>query len=93
MVSLYRGLGRYNIRGTSHLDASDVGSCSSKRLIDEYIQGEVFALMFRFDNQYPISSPAVQFVVDDKYQAPVHPVRHLHLHDRTVLTFICCTHS
>lgn len=38
-------------------------------------QGEVFALKFRFDGQYPIQPPAVQFVVDDKYQSPVHPVR------------------
>ncbi|KAI0726054.1 UBC-like protein [Fomitopsis betulina] len=35
--------------------------------------GEVFCLRFRFDSQYPISSPAVQFVVDDKWKAPVHP--------------------
>ncbi|TDL28953.1 UBC-like protein [Rickenella mellea] len=34
---------------------------------------EKFALKFRFDPQYPISSPAVQFVVDEKYQAPLHP--------------------
>ncbi|KAI0770978.1 UBC-like protein [Trametes elegans] len=36
-------------------------------------KGEKFALLFRFDNQYPISAPAVQFVVDDKYKAPIHP--------------------
>ncbi|GBE78648.1 UBC-like protein [Sparassis latifolia] len=36
-------------------------------------EGEVFALKFRFDSSYPISSPAVQFVVDEKFQAPVHP--------------------
>ncbi|KAK7688173.1 hypothetical protein QCA50_008543 [Cerrena zonata] len=36
-------------------------------------QGEVFALMFRFDSQYPISSPAVQFVNDETYQPPIHP--------------------
>ncbi|KIJ60106.1 hypothetical protein HYDPIDRAFT_161350 [Hydnomerulius pinastri MD-312] len=36
-------------------------------------QGEVFKLMFRFDASYPISSPAVQFVVDQNSQAPVHP--------------------
>ncbi|KDQ54933.1 hypothetical protein JAAARDRAFT_38048 [Jaapia argillacea MUCL 33604] len=35
--------------------------------------GEVFALKFRFDPNYPISSPAVQFVVDGKYTSPVHP--------------------
>lgn len=33
--------------------------------------------MFRFDNTYPISAPAVQFVVDDTHKAPVHPVRAL----------------
>lgn len=31
--------------------------------------------MFRFDANYPISSPAVQFVVDENNQAPMHPVR------------------
>ncbi|EIW86329.1 UBC-like protein [Coniophora puteana RWD-64-598 SS2] len=36
-------------------------------------QGEVFKLMFRFDGHYPISSPAVQFVVDQTHQAPIHP--------------------
>ncbi|CCL99961.1 uncharacterized protein FIBRA_01986 [Fibroporia radiculosa] len=35
--------------------------------------GEKFALKFRFDNSYPISSPAVQFVVDDTHKAPIHP--------------------
>ena len=38
--------------------------------------------MFRFDNTYPISAPAVQFVVDDTHKAPVHPVRVL---DRAAL--------
>lgn len=37
-------------------------------------QGEVFALKFRFDNAYPISAPAVQFVNDGDYHTPVHPV-------------------
>jgi len=36
-------------------------------------EGEKFLLMFRFDNTYPISAPAVQFVVDDTHKAPVHP--------------------
>ncbi|PIL29932.1 hypothetical protein GSI_07843 [Ganoderma sinense ZZ0214-1] len=36
-------------------------------------QGEKFALKFRFDGQYPISAPAVQFVVDGSYHAPIHP--------------------
>lgn len=39
------------------------------------IQDEKFALRFIFDNSYPITPPAVMFVVDDEYQAPVHPVR------------------
>jgi len=36
-------------------------------------KGEVFALSFKFSNHYPISSPEVVFVCDDRYQAPVHP--------------------
>lgn len=34
---------------------------------------EVYTLQFRFDPQYPISAPAVQFVVTNGHQAPVHP--------------------
>jgi len=30
--------------------------------------------MFRFDANYPISAPAVQFVADQGSQAPIHPV-------------------
>jgi len=30
--------------------------------------------MFRFDSSYPISAPAVQFVVDQDSKPPVHPV-------------------
>lgn len=41
-------------------------------------QGEVYTLQFRFDTSYPISSPAVQFVVTDGKEAPVHPVRSAH---------------
>ena len=35
-------------------------------------------LKFRFEPQYPISSPAVQFVVDAQRQSPVHPVCRFH---------------
>lgn len=35
--------------------------------------GEKFLLKFRFDNQYPISSPSVTFVADKDHQAPIHP--------------------
>ncbi|KAG7090726.1 hypothetical protein E1B28_009818 [Marasmius oreades] len=36
-------------------------------------QNEKFTLQFRFDQQYPISSPAVQFVQTEGRQIPVHP--------------------
>jgi len=36
-------------------------------------EGEIYTLQFRFDTNYPISSPAVQFVVTDGRQAPLHP--------------------
>jgi len=36
-------------------------------------QGEAYTLQFRFDANYPISSPAVQFVVIDGKLAPIHP--------------------
>ncbi|EIM19082.1 UBC-like protein [Wallemia mellicola CBS 633.66] len=42
---------------------------------DSIYQGEKFALMFRFSDQYPIDSPAVQFIVNNTkgYLSPVHP--------------------
>ncbi|KAG8904223.1 hypothetical protein FRC01_008822 [Tulasnella sp. 417] len=40
-------------------------------------QGETFAVEFRFGPRYPIDSPAVVFVVNDKYKAPVHPEKKL----------------
>ncbi|KAJ7771963.1 ubiquitin-conjugating enzyme/RWD-like protein [Mycena maculata] len=40
---------------------------------DSLYQSEVHTLQFRFDPQYPISSPAVQFVVTDGKEAPIHP--------------------
>ncbi|KAH9486706.1 Ubiquitin-conjugating enzyme E2 W [Psilocybe cubensis] len=36
-------------------------------------EGEVYTLQFRFDPQYPISSPAVQFVVGEGKESPIHP--------------------
>ncbi|KAF8887744.1 ubiquitin-conjugating enzyme/RWD-like protein [Infundibulicybe gibba] len=36
-------------------------------------QGEVHTLQFRFDASYPISSPAVQFVVTEGRVSPIHP--------------------
>lgn len=49
------------------------------------LQGEVFALRFRFDSTYPIVAPSVTFVVDDQYAAPVHPVRLIILNFRYTL--------
>ncbi|KIP04064.1 hypothetical protein PHLGIDRAFT_110093 [Phlebiopsis gigantea 11061_1 CR5-6] len=36
-------------------------------------QGEKFALRFQFDSSYPITPPAVTFVADGEYNAPMHP--------------------
>ncbi|KZO99735.1 UBC-like protein [Calocera viscosa TUFC12733] len=36
-------------------------------------EGEKFCLRFRFPGNYPIESPEVTFVVDEKWGAPVHP--------------------
>jgi ubiquitin-conjugating enzyme E2 W len=36
-------------------------------------EGEAFALKFRFGPQYPIDSPAVQFLADRDHQPPIHP--------------------
>ncbi|KAL4260974.1 Ubiquitin-conjugating enzyme/RWD-like protein [Pleurotus pulmonarius] len=36
-------------------------------------EGEQYLLQFRFDSQYPISSPAVQFVVGPERESPIHP--------------------
>ncbi|KAH9891286.1 UBC-like protein [Cubamyces lactineus] len=61
--------------GITLLQADDFAKwiLSVEVLGDSLYKDEKFAIMFRFDNQYPISAPAVQFVVDDKYQAPIHP--------------------
>ncbi|KAG6918692.1 hypothetical protein DXG01_012510 [Tephrocybe rancida] len=37
-------------------------------------EGEKYTLQFRFDANYPISSPAVQFVVTDGHTSPIHPI-------------------
>ncbi|KAH0838675.1 hypothetical protein J3R83DRAFT_7002 [Lanmaoa asiatica] len=55
------------------------------------IEGEVFKLMFRFDANYPISSPAVQFVVDQNHQAPIHPIAKLPLISIFDLSQICAS--
>ncbi|KAF4623215.1 hypothetical protein D9613_002011 [Agrocybe pediades] len=40
---------------------------------DSVYQNEKYTLQFRFDSHYPISSPAVQFVVTEGREAPMHP--------------------
>ncbi|PSR72674.1 hypothetical protein PHLCEN_2v11463, partial [Hermanssonia centrifuga] len=61
--------------GIELLNAEDFETwiLSIEILGDTIYSGELFALQFRFDAQYPISSPSVTFVVNDKFQAPVHP--------------------
>lgn len=62
-------------KGIALLQADDfeMWLLSLEVLGESVYEGEAFALKFRFDSQYPISSPAVQFVVNDQYKAPVHP--------------------
>ena len=74
IVAIYhRGHGRLALPGLSSPAPAPIP------LISTVIQGEVFTLLFRFDKDYPISSPAVQFVVDANQgkTSPVHPVRRL----------------
>ncbi|KAH9905510.1 UBC-like protein [Epithele typhae] len=61
--------------GIELLSADDFATwlLSVEVLGETVYQGEKFALKFRFDNQYPISAPAVQFVVEDNWVAPIHP--------------------
>jgi len=61
--------------GIKLLSADDFATwyLSLEVLGESLYQNEVFVLKFRFDGQYPISAPAVQFVVDDQYKAPLHP--------------------
>src|SRR5882762_8188824 len=61
--------------------------------------------MFRFPSMYPIESPAVQFVVDQTHQSPVHPVspplsrsmkgnsstNHQHVYSNGHVRMICVT--
>ena len=68
LAVLDRGAGKELVRGMLH------GNCVSGLYSLHWLQGEVFALKFRFDNSYPFGAPIVTFVVDNKYQAPLHPV-------------------
>ncbi|KIK21068.1 hypothetical protein PISMIDRAFT_681782 [Pisolithus microcarpus 441] len=54
-------------------DNFDTWLFSIEVLGESLYQGEVFKLMFRFDTNYPISAPAVQFVIDQTTEAPIHP--------------------
>ncbi|KAF8588530.1 UBC-like protein [Ramaria rubella] len=40
---------------------------------DSLYQGEVFALQFTFEPGYPIASPEVVFVTNERYHPPIHP--------------------
>ena len=70
LVPVYRGFGRILVSSA----LSIIIIIPRDVLILSTRKGEVFALKFRFEPSYPISSPAVQFVVDNKYNAPLHPV-------------------
>ncbi|KAF9478705.1 ubiquitin conjugating enzyme [Pholiota conissans] len=61
--------------GISLLEANDFAKWlfTIEVMGDSVYQGEVYTLQFRFDSHYPISSPAVQFVVTDGKEAPIHP--------------------
>ncbi|KAJ3517637.1 hypothetical protein NLJ89_g386 [Agrocybe chaxingu] len=61
--------------GITLVDASDFSKWlfTIEVMGNSQYQGEAYTLQFRFDAQYPISSPAVQFVVTDGKEAPVHP--------------------
>lgn len=61
--------------GISLLKADDFATWwfSIEVMGESLYQNEAYTLQFRFDSQYPISSPAVQFVVTDGKQAPIHP--------------------
>lgn len=67
-------------------------------------KSEVYTLQFRFDAQYPISAPAVTFVVTDGRQSPIHPVRCLPSHSLVPVliagststltgTYVSCAHT
>jgi len=61
--------------GITLVDASDFTKWlfTIQVMGESLYQDEVFTLQFRFDPQYPISSPAVQFVVGPDKQSPIHP--------------------
>lgn len=61
--------------GVKLLQSSDfeMWILSLEVLGESLYKDETFALRFRFEPQYPIASPEVTFVVDDKYKAPIHP--------------------
>jgi len=54
------------------VDNFDTWIIAVQVLGESLYKGEVFALKFQFDSQYPISSPAVTFVCDNGYRAPLH---------------------
>ncbi|KAF8320611.1 UBC-like protein [Cantharellus anzutake] len=61
--------------GIKLLQADDLKTwfLSLEILGESLYKGEVFALRFTFGPRYPIESPEVVFVVNDTYQAPIHP--------------------
>ncbi|EUC65495.1 ubiquitin-conjugating enzyme E2 W [Rhizoctonia solani AG-3 Rhs1AP] len=61
--------------GIKVLNADDlkIWTLSIEVLGESVYQGEVFALRFTFTDRYPMESPEVVFMVNEEYQAPIHP--------------------
>ncbi|KAI6025384.1 hypothetical protein PISMIDRAFT_651270 [Pisolithus microcarpus 441] len=53
-------------------DNFDTWLFSIEVLGESLYQVYIFKLMFRFNTNYPISAPAVQFVIDHTAEAPIH---------------------
>ncbi|KAF8679686.1 Ubiquitin-conjugating enzyme E2 [Rhizoctonia solani] len=54
-------------------DDLKVWTLSIEVLGESVYQGEIFVLRFTFTDRYPMESPEVVFVVNEEYQAPIHP--------------------
>ncbi|CUA73737.1 ubiquitin-conjugating enzyme E2 W [Rhizoctonia solani] len=61
--------------GIKVLNADDlkIWTLSIEVLGESVYQGEVFVLRFTFTDRYPMESPEVVFLVNEEYQAPIHP--------------------
>jgi hypothetical protein len=77
--SYYRGTGRERVRGM-YIRLVFLTFSDEK-------QGEIFALRFTFTDRYPMESPEVVFVVNEEFQAPLHP--HVYSNGHVSLIRVC----